>query len=160
MRKKKFHAFWDDDAVNALFPQIPIRVRKRELKAQIAPLKKQLIRELATHEPTSWRMPANMDVTNYAQAWANEILPISREAHERMQFRNVHPQQERNRVVAAGEADEKSQPDRLVTAHRRQMSSPKNCRRPGDALRTFWEKLCKVFPEMHSCCSSASGKMK
>jgi hypothetical protein len=113
VRKKKFHAFWDDDAVNALFPQIPIRVRKRELKAQIAPLKKQLIRKLATHEPPSWRMPANMDVTNYAQAWTNEILPISREAHERLQFRNVHPQQERDRVVAAGEADEKPQPDRI-----------------------------------------------
>ena len=113
VRKKKFHAFWDYDAVNALFPQMPVRVRKRELQAQIAPLKKELVRELATHEPTSWRMPANMDITNYAEAWANEILPIAREAHERLQFTNVHPQQEKDRVVAGGEADEKPQPDQI-----------------------------------------------
>jgi hypothetical protein len=113
VRKKKFHSFWDDDAVNALFPQMPVRIRKRELRARIAPLKKQLVRELATHEPTSWRIPANMDVTSYAQAWANEILPISREAHARLQFTNVHPQQEKDRVVAAGEANEKPQPDQM-----------------------------------------------
>src|SRR6266480_1749555 len=112
IRKKKFHAFWDYDAVNALFPQLPIKVRKREIQAQITPLKKQLVRELATHEPKNWRMPENIDVTNYAEAWANEILPIAREAHERLQFTNVHPQQEKDRVVAAGEANEKPQPDR------------------------------------------------
>jgi hypothetical protein len=113
IRKKKFHAFWDYDAVNALFPHVPKRLRKRELQEQIAPLKKELIRELATHEPTSWRMPANMDVTNYAEAWANEILPIAREAHERLQFTNVHPQQEKDRVVAGGEANEQPQPDQI-----------------------------------------------
>jgi hypothetical protein len=113
IRKKKFHGFWDYDAVNALFPQMPIRIRKRELQTQIAPLKKELVRELATHEPTSWRMPANMDVTNYAEAWANEILPIAREAHERLQFTNVRPQQEKGRVVAVGEANEKPQQDQI-----------------------------------------------
>src|SRR5437870_7834109 len=56
VRKKNFHARWDYDSVNALFPQVPVRVRKRELQAQIAPLRKQLVRELATHEPTGWRM--------------------------------------------------------------------------------------------------------
>jgi hypothetical protein len=113
VRKKKFHAFWDYDAVNALFPQMPVRVRKRELQTQIAPLRKQLVRELATHEPMGWRMPMNMDITNYAEAWTNEILPIAREAHERLQFTNVHPQQEKGRVVAAGEANEKPQQDQL-----------------------------------------------
>ena len=113
MRKKKLHAFWDYDAVNALFPQLPIRVRKRELEAQIKPLKEQLVHELATHEPTNWGMLANMDVTNYAEAWANEILPIAREAHERLQFIHVHPQPEKDRVIAAGEANEKSQPDQI-----------------------------------------------
>jgi hypothetical protein len=113
VRKKKFHAFWDYDAVNALFPQVPVRVRKRELQTLITPLKELLIRELAAREPKSWRMPANMDVTNYAEAWADEILPIAREAHARLDFTNVHPQQENDRVVAAGEANEKSQPDQI-----------------------------------------------
>jgi hypothetical protein len=42
-------------------------------------------------------------------------LPIAREAHKRLQFTNVHPQQENDRVVAAGEANEKPSagPDEL-----------------------------------------------
>jgi hypothetical protein len=79
--RKKFHAFWDYDAINALFPQMPVRVRKRELQRLITPRKELLIRELAAREPKSWRMPANMDVTNYAEARADEILAIAREAH-------------------------------------------------------------------------------
>jgi hypothetical protein len=58
-------------------------------------------------------MPASIDIHNYAELWADEILPIAREAHERLQFINVHPQQEEDRVVAAGEADERPQPDRM-----------------------------------------------
>jgi hypothetical protein len=114
VRKKKFHGFWDYDAVNALFPQLPVRVRKRELQAQIGPLKRELVRELALHEPIDWRLPANIDVTRYAEAWANEILPTAREAHDRLQFINVHRQSENDRVVASGQANEKPQPDQIT----------------------------------------------
>lgn len=61
----------------------------------------------------NWRMSPNVDIKNYSQAWADEILPIAREAHEQLQFTNVHPQQEEDRTVAAGEADEKPEPDRI-----------------------------------------------
>ncbi len=113
IRKKKLHGFWDYDAVNALFPDVPSPMRKSELQAQIEPLKTQLVHEMATHEPLNWRMPASSDIHNYAELWADEILPIAREAHERLQFINVHPQQEEDRVVAAGEADEKPRPDHM-----------------------------------------------
>src|SRR6266536_2761290 len=39
IRKKKLHGFWDYDAVNALFPDVPRPMRKSELHAQIEPLK-------------------------------------------------------------------------------------------------------------------------
>jgi len=113
IRKKKLHGFWDYEAVNALFPDVPSPLRKSELQAQIEPLKKQLVYEMATHEPLNWRMPASIDIHNYAELWADEILPIARQAHERLQFINVHPQQEEDRVVATGEADERPQPDRM-----------------------------------------------
>jgi len=113
IRKKKLHGFWDYDAVNALFADVPSPMRKSELQAQIEPLKTQLVHEMATHEPLNWRMPASSDIHNYAELWADEILPIAREAHERLQFINVHPQQEEDRVVAAGEADEKPRPDHM-----------------------------------------------
>jgi hypothetical protein len=112
-RKKKFHGFWDYDAVNALFPGVPGMLRKSELEVQIEPLKKQLVHEMATHEPKNWRMPANLAITSYAEAWADEILPIAREAHQRLQFKNLRPEPEEDRIVAGGEAEERPQPDQI-----------------------------------------------
>src|SRR6266480_3318130 len=107
IHKKKFHGFWDYDAVNGLFPQLPGPLRKGELQTLMEPHKRELIRELATHEPNNWRLPPNVPVDSYAEIWANEILPIAREAYARLQFTDVHPQQEEDRTVAAGEAVEK-----------------------------------------------------
>ncbi|HTG52329.1 MAG TPA: S1/P1 nuclease, partial [Candidatus Tectomicrobia bacterium] len=107
IRKKKFHGFWDNDAVNALFPQVPSRLPKKELEAQINPLKQQLVHEMATHEPRNWQMPANLSIDSYAEIWADEILPITREAHARLEFRHVKPALDTDRIVAAGEAVEK-----------------------------------------------------
>ena len=113
MHKTKLHGFWDYDAVNALFSELPQMLKKSELQAQIEPLKGQLVHEMAAHEPQNWRMPSNIGIQNYAEAWADEILPIAREAHERVQFTNVHPEQEEDRIVAAGEADEKPPLDKI-----------------------------------------------
>ena len=113
MHKKNLHGFWDYDAVNALFPQIASTLRKSELRAQIEPFKKELVHEMAMREPQNWRMPSNIDIHNYAELWADEILPLAHEAHERLQFINVHPEQEEGRVVAVGEADEKPQPGQI-----------------------------------------------
>src|SRR5947207_970612 len=62
VHKKKLHGFWDYDAVNALFPEMPGTLRKSAIQAQIAPLTKQLVHEMETHEPKNWRMTANMDI--------------------------------------------------------------------------------------------------
>src|SRR5436190_65626 len=107
MRKKKFHGFWDYDAVNALFPQVTGPLRKSELQTQIDPLKKALVHEMAIHEPKNWRMPSSVASDNYAEIWADEILPIAREAHARLEFRNVKPLLNTDRIVAAGNAVEK-----------------------------------------------------
>jgi len=114
IRKKKFHGFWDYDAVNALFPQVPGTLPKKDLQAQIDPLKQQLVHELATHEPANWRMPTNVSIGNYAEIWADEILPIARDAHARLEFRNVKPFIHVDRVVATGEAIEKPAPDHTL----------------------------------------------
>jgi hypothetical protein len=105
--KKKLHGFWDYDPVNALFLQWPIALRKGELQALIEPHKRDLVHEMATHEPKNWQMPPNVPVDSYAEIWADEILPVAREAYARLDFTDVHPQQEEARVVAAGEAVEK-----------------------------------------------------
>jgi hypothetical protein len=107
MHKKKFHGFWDYDAVNALFPQATGPLRQSELQTQIEPLKKELVHEMATHEPKNWRMPSSVAIDNYAEMWADEILPIAREAHARLEFRNVKPLLDTDRIIAMGEAVEK-----------------------------------------------------
>jgi hypothetical protein len=107
IRKKKFHGFWDNDAVNRLFPYIPGRLTKKELAAQIAPFKRQLVHEMATNEPRNWQMPSNLSLDSYAELWADEILPIAREAHARLEFRNVKPFLDNGRIVAAGDAIER-----------------------------------------------------
>src|SRR5215469_572831 len=114
IRKKKFHGFWDNDAVNALFPQVPGRLPKKELEAQINPLKQQLVHKMAMHEPRNWQMPSNTSIDGYAEIWADEILPIAREAHARLEFRNVKPLFDGDRVVAAGQAIEKTAPDQTL----------------------------------------------
>jgi hypothetical protein len=114
IRKKKFHGFWDYDAVNALFPQVSGRLPKKELEAQIEPFKQQLVHDMATNEPRNWQMPSNVSLDSYAEVWADEILPIAREAHARLEFRNVKPFLDNDRIVAAGEAIEKSAPDQTL----------------------------------------------
>jgi len=114
IHRKKFHSFWDYDAVNALFPQLPRGLRKTELEAQIEPLKKGLVHDMAGQEPHNWRMPPNLSLSNYAETWADEILPIAREAHARLEFRNVKPLLEVDRIVAAGEAIEKPAADHAL----------------------------------------------
>ena len=52
-------------------------------------------------------MPSNVSIDSYAEIWADEILPIAREAHARLEFRNVKPLLDGDRVVATGEAIEK-----------------------------------------------------
>jgi hypothetical protein len=114
VRKKKLHGFWDYDAVNALFLQVPTTLRKKELEAQIEPLKKDLIHDMATREPRNWQMPTNVSVDSYAEMWADEILPIAREAHARLEFRNVKPFLDEGRIVATGDAIEKPAPNHIL----------------------------------------------
>ena len=114
IRKKKFHRFWDYDAVNALFPQVSGALPKAELDMQINPLKQQLVHDMATHEPRNWQMHSNVSIDNYAEIWADEILPIAREAHARLEFKNIKSLLDGDRVVAAGEAIEKSAPGQTL----------------------------------------------
>jgi len=114
IRKKKFHGFWDSDAVNALFPQLAGRLPKKEFEAQIDPLMHQLVHDMATQEPHNWQVPSNVSIDSYAEIWADEILPIAREAHARLEFRNVKPLLDGDRVVAMGEAIEKPASDRTL----------------------------------------------
>lgn len=106
-RKKKFHGFWDLDTVNSFFPEPTEKLTKKQRDEQIEPFKKKLAHEMAKSEPKNWRLSPKIDLGDYAKAWADEILPIAREAHDRLQIRNVKPfEEEDHDMVAVGEAFE------------------------------------------------------
>jgi hypothetical protein len=108
---KKLHGFWDLDTVNALLPDVPETMSKEQRYAITDPARAKLVHDLATEEPKSWRLPAGMEIRRSGEAWADEILPIAREAHDRLVFKNVRPLKEEDRVVATGDAEEKPASD-------------------------------------------------
>ena len=111
-RHAKFHYYWDSETVMANLPPLPGTLSKEEKHAKIEAAKKDLIPGFITHEPKDWRLPPNVALKDYAEAWANEIMPIAREAHDRLQFRDVAPKQMDDGTTAAvGFLDEKKSAD-------------------------------------------------
>jgi S1/P1 Nuclease len=111
-RHAKFHYYWDTETVMANLPPMPETISKEERRAKIEAAKKDLIHEFLTHEPKDWRLPSGTALKDYAEAWANDIMPIAREAHDRLQFRGVAAKQmDDGTVAAAGFLDEKKSAD-------------------------------------------------
>lgn len=107
----KLHGFWDTGAVKQLLPQLPPDMPKEERKAQTNAARRALMLQLAKEEPKNWRPPANVKPQDYAELWANEILPVAREAHNRLQFSGITQRPEGDSVLAVGQAQEKPAPD-------------------------------------------------
>jgi hypothetical protein len=115
-RGLKLHGFWDNDAVMANLPRLPPDLSKEERLKLIEPEKKKLIDRLAKQQPKNWRAPGNVALKSYGELWADDILPIAKEAHSRLQFINVHETLDQERTVMAGDAREKNMPDRMSYA--------------------------------------------
>src|SRR5437763_14568733 len=100
----------------ANLPPLPADLSREERFKLIEPPKQKIIRRFAKEQPNSWRAPANVALKNYAEFWADDILPLAREAHERLQFINVHETVDQGRTVMAGDAREKNTSDRVSYA--------------------------------------------
>lgn len=109
----KLHGFWDSETVAANLPAMPADLSREERFKLIEPAKRKIIDRFAKEEPKSWRVPANVALKNYGEFWADDILPVAREAHERLQFINVHETEDQGKTVMAGDAREKNTPDRI-----------------------------------------------
>jgi len=109
----KLHGFWDNDAVMANPPQFPDTMPKEERQKQMDAAEKALTDRLAKDEPKGWRLPADLAVESYPEAWANEILPLAREAHDRLRYQSVCPKLDHEEMVADGEVKERGLPGDL-----------------------------------------------
>ena len=115
-RALKLHGFWDNEAVLMNLPQLPPSLSKEESYQENKRAIHKLAGRLAKQEPPDWRPPEGLGLEGYAESWANEILPVAREAHERLQFVRMHKTVDQNRVVMAGIAPEKPMPDHVLYA--------------------------------------------
>lgn len=112
-RGLKLHGFWDYDAVMASLPSFPAGLTKEEHYRKIEQAKRKLIDRLVKEQPLNWKAPPGVALRNYGEFWADDILPIAREAHERLRFFNIHETIDQERIVMAGNAREKNAPDHV-----------------------------------------------
>lgn len=85
----KFHGYWDGQTVeNAFGSASNVTVAKR----------------LALKEPENWK-PTD-GVETWAEQLANKIMPIAREAHERLEFKNIDTKTG-TKDITSGRAEEK-----------------------------------------------------
>jgi hypothetical protein len=111
-RHAKFHYFWDSETVAANLPALPETMPKEERRAKTDAAKTELVHEFVKREPSNWRLGSGVALKDYAEAWTNEILPLARDAHGRLQYKEVVAKQmEDGSVVAAGVAEEKKSAD-------------------------------------------------
>ncbi|MEO7932665.1 MAG: S1/P1 nuclease [Chthoniobacterales bacterium] len=76
------HAYWDYDAVESC-----LTYRRRtlgKLTEQYQP--RDFAMELAKKEPINWKPAAGSSPETWAEAWANDVLPLALEAHNRLKF--------------------------------------------------------------------------
>jgi hypothetical protein len=102
------HGFWDTDAVIEAMKQADKKVEAKSKGAGKA-TDAEVVAWFAKDEPKGWKPRDGSAPTEWSVAWANEILPLAAQAHNRLQFSKVVIKGE----SASGEADERKMPDGL-----------------------------------------------
>jgi hypothetical protein len=108
----RLHGFWDNEAVLINLPGWSPALSKEENYQETKRAIRKLSDRFAKEEPADCRPPGEVALKDYSELWADEILPIARKAHERLQFKRMHQTVDQGRVVMAGIAREKTAPDR------------------------------------------------
>ncbi len=88
----KFHSYWDGQTVDNAFG---------------AAANQTIATKLAGTEPANWKLTGAVET--WAEQLANDILPLAREAHERLEFKNIKSKTGAKDIVS-GRAEEKKKP--------------------------------------------------
>ncbi len=89
----KFHSYWDGQTVENAFG------------AATTP---KIAKKLTKSEPENWKLTGGVET--WAEQLANEIMPLAREAHERLEFK-VIKSTPGDKDITSGRAQEKKNPD-------------------------------------------------
>ena len=143
-KQAKFHGFWDNQVVALSLPLVAKTTPKDERRAIVEEARKKLVDDWVATEPKNWRPPSNLAPTQYPEAWANEILPLAAEAHQRLEFRNVRPKEDdKGRTLAVGVAEEKVMPDGVPYHEWAAAVTRDNLHKAGWRLADLLEKTLK-----------------
>ena len=99
-RAVRLHAIWDSSLVDSAKQQIRAETGKNVMT------EREYVAYYAAHPPANWEMPASLPFTAWSEAWANEIQPIARDAHERLVFTNLKPVESHGNYSEHGTASE------------------------------------------------------
>jgi hypothetical protein len=86
---KPLHTYWDDDTVDTAFDIINAEIAAGRPMSSSPINEGDVYLRLASIEPEGWRPPAKVGPEQWSVLWANEILPISREAHNRLDYAHM-----------------------------------------------------------------------
>ena len=106
-RRPKLHGYWDSNAVKFLMQEVYAQIKKTDPAHGPDFKPQEFDAYLAKQEPANWKPDANLMVKDWAESWANEILPIAREAHDRLEFTQLKVEDNRGRPVEGGVAVER-----------------------------------------------------
>ena len=143
-KQAKFHGFWDNQAVAMSLPRVPKGTPKEERREIMNEARTKLVDEWVANEPKDWRPPDDLEPTEYAELWANEILPLAIEAHARLEMRGVRPKvDDKGRTLATGVAEEKPMPDGVPYHEWAAQVTRENLHKAGWRLAYLLEKSLK-----------------
>jgi hypothetical protein len=88
---KKFHSYWDGQAVENAFGNVPDST---------------VAQKLAKNEPANWKLTGGVET--WTEQLADEIMPVSREAHARLDFKDIQAHAG-DKDISSGKAEERTQ---------------------------------------------------
>lgn len=108
---ENLHSFWDSRTVILALNRVRAEIRQQIIGYRFYISDEEIVHYFASQEPDNWKLNSSVNINEWSEQWADEILPIASQAHERLQFVHVKPQMEGGELIARGEAIEKSMPD-------------------------------------------------
>ncbi len=107
-RRPRLHAFWDNNAVKLLIEQVDAEIKKANPSHPPDVTPTEFVHALARQEPANWKPAPNLPLKDWAESWANDILPVAREAHDRLTFEQMRVDSYHGKQTVMGTAVEKT----------------------------------------------------
>lgn len=86
---KVLHGYWDGTAAATALGLMQVQFKSAHPGHTQNATEWELAQEFADLEPAEWKLSPQLAVKDWAEAWANDILPVAREAHQRLRFKSV-----------------------------------------------------------------------